>query len=215
MAVSLPACGGMSFGCLAENPGEPVHSELHLSPRPLGSLARNVILPADVVITMDANFESRVAHATHDVRAFAPDVRPRQQRAIQQRLDAVMFQYRGASDLAEEAGTEHALDGAPGVVSAKRKEKCGLRVVPLERFNQARHAFACAAVGVHVYLECNLLRHTYSNSISKVKQGGDERMTLTVVETRQGVRKEGNAASPMKSDWNQSTKPRASAIWLR
>jgi Cu+-exporting ATPase len=43
---------------------------------------------------------------------------------------------------------------------------------------------------------------TYSNSISKVKQGGDERTTQTVHPARPGVREEANAVSLMKSDWN-------------
>ncbi len=41
-----------------------------------------------------------------------------------------------------------------------------------------------------------------SNSISKVKQGGDERTTKTVHSVRLGVSKEANAVSPMKWNWN-------------
>jgi hypothetical protein len=38
--------------------------------------------------------------------------------------------------------------------------------------------------------------------ISKVKQGDNERTTKAVQFARQGVRKEVNAASPMKWQWN-------------
>ncbi len=41
-----------------------------------------------------------------------------------------------------------------------------------------------------------------SNSISKVKQGGDERTTKTVHSVRLGVSEEANAVSPMKCNWN-------------
>ena len=41
-----------------------------------------------------------------------------------------------------------------------------------------------------------------SNSISKVKQGGDERTTKTVHSVRLGVSEEANAVSPMKWNWN-------------
>ncbi len=41
-----------------------------------------------------------------------------------------------------------------------------------------------------------------SNSISKVKQGGEERMTKTVHLVRLGVSEEANAVSPMKWNWN-------------
>ncbi len=41
-----------------------------------------------------------------------------------------------------------------------------------------------------------------SNSISKVKQGGDERATKTVHSVRLGVSEEASAVSPMKWNWN-------------
>ncbi len=43
-----------------------------------------------------------------------------------------------------------------------------------------------------------------SNSISKVKQGGDERATKTVHLARLGASEEANAVSPMKWNWNDS-----------
>jgi len=42
-----------------------------------------------------------------------------------------------------------------------------------------------------------------SNSISKVKQGGDERATKTLHSVRLGVSEEANAVSPMKWNWNE------------
>jgi hypothetical protein len=42
----------------------------------------------------------------------------------------------------------------------------------------------------------------YSNSISKVKQGDDERTTKAVQIARLGVSEEGNAVLPKKWDWN-------------
>ncbi len=46
-------------------------------------------------------------------------------------------------------------------------------------------------------------RSSDSNSISKVKQGGDERATKTVPSVRPGVSEEANAVSPMKWNWNE------------
>ncbi len=46
----------------------------------------------------------------------------------------------------------------------------------------------------------------HSNSISKVKQGGDERATKTVHLARLGASEEANAVSPMKWNWNQVIK---------
>ncbi len=48
-----------------------------------------------------------------------------------------------------------------------------------------------------------LLMSQHSNSISKVKQGGDERTTKAVHSVRLGVSEEANAVSPMKWNWNQ------------
>ncbi len=57
------------------------------------------------------------------------------------------------------------------------------------------------AIGCHG----QTIRHRpqHSNSISKVKQGGDERTTKTVHSVRLGVSEEANAVSPMKWNWNQ------------
>ncbi len=53
-----------------------------------------------------------------------------------------------------------------------------------------------------------------SNSISKVKQGGDERATKTVHLARLGAREEANAVSPMKWNWNGATVPGISGSHL-
>ncbi len=49
-------------------------------------------------------------------------------------------------------------------------------------------------------------RDAYSDSISKVKQGGDERATKTVHLARLGASEEANAVSPMKLNWNDWVK---------
>ena len=53
----------------------------------------------------------------------------------------------------------------------------------------------------HAIRYCHVL--TDSNSISKVKQGGDERATKTVHLARLGASEEANAVSPMKWNWNE------------
>ncbi len=45
----------------------------------------------------------------------------------------------------------------------------------------------------------------HSNSIPKVKQGGDERTTKTVHLVRLGVSEDANAVSPMKWNWNHTS----------
>ncbi len=53
-----------------------------------------------------------------------------------------------------------------------------------------------------------------SNSISKVKQGGDERATKTVHTHGLGASEEANAVSPMKWNWNGATVPGISGSHL-
>src|SRR5450759_2402058 len=156
MAVHLPTGGGMGVRSLAKNLGVAIHRTLQFSPRPLGILVRHIILPADMVITVDADFKTGRAYHAQNVRAFLADIRRGQQRAIQQSLDAVVLHHGGARYLAEKAGAEYALDGAPGVIRAEREEKSGLRVIALQYFNQTRHAFARSAIGVHIDLEGEL-----------------------------------------------------------
>jgi hypothetical protein len=90
------------------------------------------------------------------IRALLADIRRGQQGTVQQGLDAVMFQHRSARHLANKAGAEHALDRTPGMIRAKREEKSCLRIVALQRFNQARHAFARAAMS-----QLSILRARY------------------------------------------------------
>src|ERR1019366_7308617 len=109
----------MGVWSLAKDFGVAVYRTLQLAPRPLGILVRHIILPADMVITVDADFKSGRVHHAQNVRAFLADIRRGQQRAIQQGLDTVVLHHRGARYLAEKAGAEYALDGAPSVIRAE------------------------------------------------------------------------------------------------
>src|SRR3989338_2972477 len=147
VAVRLPTGGGMGMRRFAENLLVTFHRALQLAPCPRFILVRHMILPADMVVAMNAGLEARIAHAAHNVGAFPADVRPGQQRAVQQGLDAVMLHHLSARYLAEKTGTEPALDRAPGGARAERKEERGLRVGALRGFTQTRPAFARAAIG--------------------------------------------------------------------
>ena len=49
--------------------------------------------------------------------------------------------------------------------------------------------------------------NSHSNFSSKARQGGDEYATKTVQIARQEAGEEANAVSPMKWNWNNTTKP--------
>src|SRR5450830_1224794 len=112
-----------------------------------------MILPFDMVPGMDAYFETCIAGAAHDLGAALADVGAGQQRAVEQGLEAVVLQHRGARHLFHETRTERARDCAPGVVRPEAEQKGGAGVVLFQHLDQPRHAFARAAVGVDVDFE--------------------------------------------------------------
>ena len=73
-----------------------------------------------------------------------------------------------------------------------------------EDFVAAEREEADLLVLISPDLTAPLLTESISNSISKVKQGGDERTTKTVHLERLGASEEANAVSPMKWNWNKS-----------
>src|SRR5690606_33572846 len=94
---------------------------------------RDVVLPQDVVVAVQADLEAGRAYRPHLGCARAPDVRTGQKRAVEQRARAVVRQHRGACDLAQKAAAEDSAQGAPGVVRSDAEEKGGLRAVALEQ----------------------------------------------------------------------------------
>src|SRR5437763_17127610 len=106
VSVGLPACRAPSFRLGAKHLAKTRTGELHLALGPRRVSARDEVLPFHVVPAMDADLESRIAHAAHDLRAARADVRAGQERSIEQGLDAVMLHHRGAVHLGEEPGTE-------------------------------------------------------------------------------------------------------------
>ena len=88
--------------------------------------------------------------------AFLADIRRRQQHAIHQGLQAIMFDYRGARDLLKKAGAKSASQGPAGMIRAERKQKCRIRPMALKHAHQIRHPFAGAAKCVNVDFENEL-----------------------------------------------------------
>src|SRR5439155_1569201 len=93
--------------------------------------------------------EAGIAHTAHDLRAARADVWARQERPIEQRLDAVMLDHRGAADLGEEPGAEDAAQRAPGVIGTEAEEESGAGLVFLQQIDQARHSgYSCASATI-------------------------------------------------------------------
>ena len=119
MWVHLPAGGAVDMRDFAKDFLVALDGAPHFALGPFGVGLLDTVLPPDVVPAMDADLEFGVARAEQDVEAAPADVRPRQQCAVHQCLDAVMADHRGARYLAEEAGPKHALDGAASVIGAQ------------------------------------------------------------------------------------------------
>src|SRR4029077_12000344 len=83
------------------------------------------------------------------------DVRPRKEHSVEQRLQTVVLEHRGASHLAEEAVAEGAFDRTAGVSGAEAEKKGGRHAQALQQIRKPRRAFARAPIGVDVDLEGN------------------------------------------------------------
>ncbi len=82
VGVHLPAGGAVRARRDAEDLVESLDRPAHLLPRPVAVPGRDIVLPQDVVVTVDADLEAGVSDAAQDVRAGAADVGPRQERAV-------------------------------------------------------------------------------------------------------------------------------------
>ena len=129
---------------------EAVERLLHHLPGPGRVALLHLVLPDPMVPGVDAAFMAGVAHRAHLRGAGLADVGRRQQHAVHQGLQAVVFQHRSARHLAEEAGPKYLAQRPAGVVGAERKQEGGVGLVALQQAHQVRHAFARAAIGVDV-----------------------------------------------------------------
>src|SRR3989442_3471301 len=91
MRVGLQAGGSRGPGNFPEHRFETLAGEPHLALGPGGIAPGDIILPAHVVPAVDADLETRVPRRAHRVRALAADVRPRQQRAVEEGADGLML----------------------------------------------------------------------------------------------------------------------------
>ena len=156
MVVDLPARRGMRAWRKAKDPLERREPPLEFDARPVGRGLRDVILPAYMIVSMQADLEARVAHAAHDVARGAPDIGPRQQHAVHQGLESVVFDNRGPRDLLEESWAQRATQCPPGVIGPDRKIKRRIHPVLLEQRQEARHAFPGAAQRIDIDLEADV-----------------------------------------------------------
>src|SRR5262249_35079685 len=78
---------------------------------------------------------------------------PRQQRAIEQRLQAVMLQHRRATHLAHESASKSALDGPAGLVGTETEQEGRSNAQLFEQADQARYTFVGATIRIHVDLQ--------------------------------------------------------------
>ena len=83
VAVHLPACSAVGAGRFAKHLLEFGARLVEFYLCPVTGLGGHMILPANVVMAMNANLESGTQSLAHDVAAAFADIRTGQQRAIQ------------------------------------------------------------------------------------------------------------------------------------
>ena len=101
---------------------------------------------------MNSDLKTFVTNPLQDIGAAPADIGTGQQRAVQKCGKTIVGDNGRARHLFQEARSENALDGTPGVVGPEAKKESGVRIVPFEQFKQARYTFACSAQGIDIDL---------------------------------------------------------------
>src|SRR3989442_15605200 len=135
MRVGLQAGGSRGPGNFPESRFETRAGEPHLALGPGGIAAGDVILPAHVVPAVDADLETRVPRRAHRVRALAADVRPRQQRAVEEGANPVVFEHRCPPDFRKKVFFEYPAQCTAGMVRPEAKKEGGASAVAFQYFH--------------------------------------------------------------------------------
>ena len=93
----------------------------------------HVVLPAHMIVGVQADLEARVECAAHHIARAAPDVGSGQHHPVQQGLHAVVLEHRGARDLLRESLAKHPAQGAPCVVGPHREIEGRVHPEPLQQ----------------------------------------------------------------------------------
>ena len=136
-----------------EDVGEAVAGELHLLAGPFSARAVEAVLPFDVVPGVDTDFEAFVARPAHDVGRGPTDVGPGEQRAVEQRRDAVVANDGCALHLLEKPRPKNAPDRPARVIGAHAEQECCPGTVSAQDVEQARHTLTGSTQRIDVDLE--------------------------------------------------------------
>ncbi len=75
MGIELPTCSTVGSRSMAEDFLEGLCRQIQLSTGPLLILVGNIILPAHMIVTVDANLVTRLGHRAHHITRFTADMR--------------------------------------------------------------------------------------------------------------------------------------------
>ena len=125
VGVALPtgSTGGLSFE--TEDAEELGAGGYELSAHGVEWHFVHVVLPAVVIVTMNTDLVAGVADFAQGFGVAASDVRGWEERAVEERADAVEFNDAGAADFFEEPRTKNTCDGAACLVGPEREKKTG------------------------------------------------------------------------------------------
>src|SRR5690349_24304915 len=151
MQVHLPAGGAMRARRFLEDVGVAIARERHLAFRPREIGVGDAILPAHVVVAMNAGLVTGFAYRAHHVAGAPSDVGARKQGAVEQRAHAVVLDDRSSLHLVHEATPKYALDRAARVIRAERKQERREDAVLAKQLDEIRNAFARPPKRVDVY----------------------------------------------------------------
>src|ERR1700722_4839211 len=99
MRVDLPAGSGMRLRQESEHLLEGLDASLELRASPRRRRLGHVILPSHMIVGVKADLKAGVAHAAHHPACASPYVGTGQQHTVQQGLQTIVLEHRGARDL--------------------------------------------------------------------------------------------------------------------
>ena len=147
------ACDAAGSRTRARRPARPRSNSVRVH---AASAPRHAVLPAHVIVGMQAHLEAGIVHPAHVGPGFAADVRARQQHAVHQGLRARSASGPRCAPPSARSPCGTPAQRAPRVVGPDRKIKRRADAVLLEQRREPRHALARAAQRIDIDLEADV-----------------------------------------------------------
>ena len=131
-----------------------------------------MVVPAHMVITVQAHLMARGGNAGQNLPGRGPDERRRQEGPITHGLEPIKGRSPGAPHLLQKTRLpKNPKNGAAGIVRPQSHKKTGLDPLGLQYLQQSRHPLPQTLQGVHIHLQSQPRRQTASMLMGVLGEG--------------------------------------------